>query len=88
MAVAIKLKRVGKSLTPIYRVVVIDSKKRTGGAPIEEVGQYNPRNKKNTSLNIERIKYWQQSGAIVSETVKSLLKKTTMQTDVSADVNR
>lgn len=75
MAVAIKLKRMGKSLIPVYRVIVIDSKKRTGGAPVEEVGHYNPRNKKDTVLNTERIKYWQKNGAIVSDTVKSLLKK-------------
>ncbi|HAM39687.1 MAG: 30S ribosomal protein S16 [Elusimicrobia bacterium RIFOXYC2_FULL_34_12] len=77
MAVAIKLKRIGKTLKPVYRVIVIHSKKRCQGTPIEELGHYNPRNKKDISLNIERINYWIKTGAIVSDTVKNLLKKQT-----------
>ncbi|MDD5687267.1 MAG: 30S ribosomal protein S16 [Elusimicrobia bacterium] len=75
MAVAIKLKRIGKSLNPIYRVIVIASKKRSGGTAIEEVGCFNPRDKKNMFLNIERINHWIKMGAIVSSTVKGLIKK-------------
>ena len=76
MAVAIKLKRIGKSLYPVYRVVAIDSKKRTGGKPLEELGHYNPRDKKNTLLKMERINYWIKTGAVVSDTVKGIIKKT------------
>lgn len=75
MAVAIKLKRIGKSLYPVYRVVAIDSKKRAGGAPIEELGQYNPRDKKKLSLKTERINYWIKTGAVVSSAVKSIIKQ-------------
>ncbi|MFH0948666.1 MAG: 30S ribosomal protein S16 [Elusimicrobiota bacterium] len=80
MAVAIKLKRIGKLLYPVYRVVAIDSKKRTGGKPLEELGHYNPRDKKNISLKMERINYWIKTGAVVSDTVKNLIKKTQMAT--------
>ena len=76
MAVAIKLKRIGKLLHPVYRVVAIDSKKRTGGKPLEELGHYNPRDKKSALLKIERINYWIKVGAVVSDTVKSIIKKT------------
>ena len=79
MAVAIRLKRIGKKLKPIYRVVAIDSKKRCGGKPIEELGFYNPRNKKDISLNIERVNYWVKTGAVVSATVKSIIKKNAQQ---------
>ncbi|PIU84124.1 MAG: 30S ribosomal protein S16 [Elusimicrobia bacterium CG06_land_8_20_14_3_00_38_11] len=75
MAVAVRLKRIGKSLYPVYRVVAIDSKKRTGGQPLEELGKYNPRNKKNMTLNIERLNYWIKTGAVVSAAVKSIIKK-------------
>ncbi|OGS45707.1 MAG: 30S ribosomal protein S16 [Elusimicrobia bacterium RIFOXYD2_FULL_34_15] len=77
MAVAIKLKRIGKTLKPVYRVVVIHSKKRCQGAPIEELGHYNPSNKKDIFLNMERINHWIKIGAIVSDTVKGLIKKQT-----------
>ena len=75
MAVAIRLKRIGKKLKPVYRVVVIDSRRRTGGKPIEELGYYNPRNKKDVSLKMERVDYWVKIGAVVSPTVKSIIKK-------------
>jgi len=75
MAVAIRLKRIGKKLKPVYRVVAIDSKRRCQGKPIEELGFYNPRNKKDIFLNTERLNYWVKTGAIVSATVKGLMKK-------------
>jgi small subunit ribosomal protein S16 len=75
MAVAIKLKRIGKSLVPIYRIIAIHSKKRIGGTPLEELGSYNPRDKKKTVLKMERINYWIKTGAIVSDTVKGLIKR-------------
>ncbi|MEW6556144.1 MAG: 30S ribosomal protein S16 [Elusimicrobiota bacterium] len=89
MAVAIRLKRIGKLLKPIYRVVAIDSKKRTVGKPIEQLGYYNPRDKngKDISLNVERINYWIKAGAIVSDTVKGLLKKSQIQ-ETQIDANK
>jgi len=75
MAVAIRLKRIGKKLKPFYRVVAIDSRRRAGGKPIEELGYYNPRNKKDVSLNMDRVNYWVKTGAVVSSTVKSIIKK-------------
>lgn len=42
MAVRIRLKRVGKIHYPVYRIVVVDGRKKRDGRVIEEVGQYNP----------------------------------------------
>ena len=42
MAVRIRLKRIGKIHHPIYRVVVVDSRKKRDGRVIEEVGKYDP----------------------------------------------
>ncbi|MFH1540506.1 MAG: 30S ribosomal protein S16 [Elusimicrobiota bacterium] len=75
MAVTIKLRRLGKSLCPDYRVVAIDSKKRKCGKPLEELGHYSPRDRKNVLLKMERINYWIKTGAIVSNTVKSIIEK-------------
>ena len=48
MATKIRLKRIGRRNRPFFRVVVIDSRKRRDGAPIEEVGWYDPiKNKEN-----------------------------------------
>ena len=53
MAVKIRMKRLGRRNRPFYRVVVIDSRKRRDGKPIEELGWYNPiqRVEKNYELN-------------------------------------
>lgn len=75
MAVAIRLRRMGKKLNPFYRIVAIDSSRRSKGKPLEELGYYNPKIKKQLSINKERVDYWIKNGALVSETVNSLLKK-------------
>ena len=77
MAVKIRMKRLGRRNRPFYRVVVIDSRKRRDGKPIEELGWYNPiqRVEKNYELNIEKIVEWIEKGAQLSDTVRNLLKK-------------
>lgn len=45
MATAIRLSRFGKRHNPIYRVVVIDSRKARDDSFIEQVGFYNPNTK-------------------------------------------
>ena len=42
MAVKIRLTRMGKKKNPFYRIVVADERSRRDGAPIEEIGYYNP----------------------------------------------
>ena len=50
----IRLKRQGRKKQAVYRVIVIDSRKRRDGKALEEVGFYNPLTKE-TRLNFERI---------------------------------
>ncbi|MCK5330283.1 MAG: 30S ribosomal protein S16 [Candidatus Marinimicrobia bacterium] len=76
MSTKIRLKRIGRRNRPFYRVIVIDSRKRRDGAAIEELGWYNPIEADNSyKLNEERIYYWLERGAQVSDTVHSLLQK-------------
>ncbi|HIC74613.1 MAG TPA: 30S ribosomal protein S16, partial [Candidatus Marinimicrobia bacterium] len=77
MAVKIRMKRLGRRNRPYYRVVVIDSRKRRDGRPIEELGWYNPiqQAEKNYELNIEKIIEWMGKGAQPSDTVRNLLKQ-------------
>ena len=42
MATKIRLKRLGRRNRPFFRIVVMDSRKRRDGAPIEELGWYDP----------------------------------------------
>ncbi|HLK70674.1 MAG TPA: 30S ribosomal protein S16 [Steroidobacteraceae bacterium] len=74
--VIIRLTRRGGKNQPFYHVVVTDSRKRQGGAALEQVGYFNPvaRGKDVVlKLDLERIDYWQQRGAKTSERVRSLV---------------
>ena len=77
MAVKIRLTRMGKKKNPFYRVVVADERARRDGAPIEEIGYYNPMTQPaEIKMDGERAKYWLTCGAQPTDTVRVLLKKT------------
>lgn len=66
----------GTKKKPFYRIVVADSEARRDGRFIEIVGTYNPlRNPAEISVKDERVRYWLGEGAIPSDTVRSILKK-------------
>jgi len=69
----IRLKRYGRKKQAIYRIIVIDSKKRRDGRALEEVGFYNPLTKE-TKLNIEKIENRIYNGAQLTKTVANLIK--------------
>lgn len=76
MSVKIRLARHGAKKRPFYRIVVADSKSPRDGRFLENVGTYNPvLDPEEVVLKKERIKYWIDQGAILTDTVKSLLKK-------------
>ena len=76
MSVKIRMKRVGTKNTPVFRIVVADSRSPRDGKFIEELGTYHPLKKgDNFSLDLERAKYWLSKGAQPSETVASFIKK-------------
>ncbi len=71
--VKIRLKRLGYKKNPTYRIVVIDSRLKREGAPIEELGYYNPKTKE-MKLNKTSAQEWIKKGAQASETVAYLIK--------------
>jgi small subunit ribosomal protein S16 len=76
MSVKIRLARHGAKKRPFYRIVVADTKSPRDGRFLENVGTYNPvLDPAEVVLKQERIKYWIDQGAIITDTVKSLLKK-------------
>ncbi len=76
MATKIRLKRIGSKKVPFYRVIVADSRAPRDGKFIEEIGFYDPL-KDPVVINIdsEKAKKWLSTGAIPTDTVRVLLKK-------------
>lgn len=69
----IRLKQIGKKHQKIYRVVVVDSKKKRDGEVLEKVGSYNPIPENSLiNLEMEKIDGWINNGAQMTERVEKL----------------
>ena len=78
MSVKIRMKRVGTKNTPVYRIVVADSRSPRDGKCIEEIGSYQPlKPGDNFTIKLDRANYWLSQGAQASDTVASFIKKAT-----------
>jgi small subunit ribosomal protein S16 len=76
--VVIRLARGGAKKRPFFNVVVADSRNRRDCRFIERVGFYNPiagASEEGLRLSLDRISYWQDRGAKLSDTVAHLVKK-------------
>jgi small subunit ribosomal protein S16 len=76
--VVIRLARGGAKKRPFYNVVVTDSRNRRDGRFIERVGFYNPiaaAGEEALRIAHDRVNYWQQRGARLSDTVAMLVKR-------------
>ena len=72
----IRLVRIGKKKEPHYRIVVCEHTKAVKGKYIEMLGFYNPLTQPIVlQIKKDRLKYWVDLGAHLSDTVASLLKK-------------
>lgn len=75
MSIMIRLKRIGTHKRPFYTIVAVDSRKKRDGRVLEILGHYDPRGSgKRVNFFEEKIKAWTKKGALVSPTVRSLLK--------------
>ncbi|HEX7320971.1 MAG TPA: 30S ribosomal protein S16 [bacterium] len=72
--VKIRLTRIGRRKIPVYRIVVIDSKKARDGKYIENVGHYDPRTKE-VKIDRDRIEYWISKGAQPTVRVAKIIAK-------------
>jgi small subunit ribosomal protein S16 len=77
MSAAIRLKRFGTKKRPYYRIVVIDKRSARDGKTIEELGYYHPieAEDKQIHFDADKVRAWIDKGAIVSDTVHSILNK-------------
>jgi small subunit ribosomal protein S16 len=73
---AIRLKRMGSTHRPYYRIVVNENDRVPRGKFVEEIGFYHPMSpEKTVQIDAERAHYWLSKGARPSHTVASLIKK-------------
>jgi small subunit ribosomal protein S16 len=78
MAVRIRLKKMGRTHRPFFRVCAMDQRSPRDGRVIEELGTYDPMVPETDARAIlkgERIKYWLSVGAQPSQKVGTLIKK-------------
>jgi len=76
MAVVVRLRRMGTTNKPYFRVVAADERTPNKGRVLENLGWYAPRQQGvNYELKMDRVDYWTGVGARTTETVDSLIKK-------------
>ena len=67
----IRFARVGKKNKPQYKIALQEKTAAPGGRHVEILGSYDPHSKQ-TVLKEDRIKYWLEKGAQLSDTVHNL----------------
>ena len=76
MAVKIRLARLGAKKKPYYRLVAANSEAPRDGKFLEVLGSYDPmRDPAIIKVHKEKVQYWLEKGAMVSESARSILKK-------------
>jgi small subunit ribosomal protein S16 len=76
MSVKIRMSRQGRRHRPFFRINVIDGRSPRDGRIVEKLGHYDPLEKnaeKEIILDIERVKYWLDKGAVPSDAVSEIL---------------
>lgn len=72
--VKIRLKRMGTTKRPVYRLVVADSRSPRDGRFIESIGFYDPLpNPAIVSIDADRVRLWLGRGARPSDSARQLL---------------
>jgi len=85
MAVRIRMTRMGAKKRPFYRLVAADSEARRDGRFLEILGYYDPTKEPAlVKIHEEKVSYWLERGARVSESAKALLEKEGMMQSRSA----
>jgi small subunit ribosomal protein S16 len=76
MAVTVRLARGGTKKKPFYRIVAADSRRARDGRFLEKLGTYDPNlEPAQVVLKRDRFDFWVSNGAVVTPTVKSVVKQ-------------
>ncbi len=76
MSVKIRMTRMGRRHRPFFRINAIDSRAPRDGRILEKLGHYDPILKdvdKQVVLDLERVKFWLDKGAVPSDSVSEIL---------------
>jgi len=76
MSVKLRMTRMGRRHRPFFRINAVESRTPRDGKILEKLGHYDPIEKdpsKQIVLDLERVKYWLDKGAIPSDTVSEIL---------------
>jgi len=74
--VKIRLKRMGATKRPFYRLVVADSRSPRDGKFIEEIGTYDPLpDPAVIEIDADKVRAWLKKGAQPSDPARSLLER-------------
>ncbi len=75
MAVRIRLSRFGRIHRPFFRIIACDKRVHREGVANQILGTYDPLlGKQNIQIDVEALKSWVARGALLSESLTSLLK--------------
>ena len=77
MAVVLRLARLGKHKSPVYRIVAADKQAKRDGRFLEVIGTYNTlNNPARITLKEDLVKKWMEAGATPTLVVRSIIKRT------------
>jgi len=74
VAVRIRLARFGRRHHPIYRIVVMDSRRPREGKYIDTIGTYDPVRHEIITFDEEKYNKWVSLGAEVTDRAKAIYK--------------
>jgi small subunit ribosomal protein S16 len=76
MSVRIRMTRMGTKKRPFYRLVAADSEAPRDGKFLDILGYYDPmKDPADVKIHEDKVNYWLEKGARVSEAVQAILKK-------------
>jgi small subunit ribosomal protein S16 len=76
MAVRIRLTRMGAKKKPFYRLVAADSEAPRDGKFLDILGYYDPKaDPAIVKIQEDKVRYWLEKGAVMTESARSILKK-------------
>ena len=75
MALVIRLRQQGKNSRRSFRLVVANTGSPRDGKYVEKLGFYDPHVEGSLTIDSERIKYWLDQGALISERAMILVLK-------------
>ncbi|MGR3973484.1 MAG: 30S ribosomal protein S16 [Candidatus Rhabdochlamydia sp.] len=75
MAVKIRMRQQGRKNYQTFRLVVTDIRNPRDGKYVETLGSYDPNKKEdNLTVNAERLSFWLNQGAELTESAEHLVK--------------